>query len=69
MAEREHRRGSRLADFSIGLAGIGLPVIGLGGVILAILGVFGGADVIGPGLCLIASAVALGMLLRALTSG
>jgi hypothetical protein len=63
------RRGSWLADWSIGLAGLCLPLIGIAGIFLAILGIFGNENVMGAGVCLLASAVALGALLRSLTAG
>lgn len=50
----------------IGLGVVGSGVVGVGGVIAAVVAAVGYADFVGAGLCLLAAAVAFGLLSNAL---
>ncbi len=62
----EPARGSGAASI-LGLAIVGAMIVGVAGLILAVFAVFNEFDYVGAGLLLIASAIAFGMAIGALS--
>ncbi len=59
-------RDSRTAGTAIGLSVVGSATVGVAGVIAAVVAGIGYADFVGTGMCLLAAAVAFGLLANAI---